>query len=85
MKSSSAQPGYNLSTLIRHGTLQAQENKHGSKNQAQKQKKGELLRHSKVAQINLDGFENARMKIALPSTSLGRALPCVRSRCLVGR
>ena len=60
-------------------TLQA-ENKHESKIQAQKQKKEGLRKHLKVAQINLDGFKNARVKIALPSTSLGRTLRCVRSR-----
>jgi hypothetical protein len=79
MNVSSAHSGYCLSALTRHDTLQA-ENKHESKIQAQKQKKEGLRKHLKVAQINLDGFKNARVKIALPSTSLGRTLRCVRSR-----
>ena len=71
--------------MILHGTIQEQENKNDSSNQETKMGGKELQRHSKVTQINLDSFDGARMKIALPRTLFRRTLHCVRPRCLIDR
>ena len=51
----------------------------------QKEDKRKRRETSKVAQINLDGIENARVEIALPGRILGWTLLGSRPWCLVRR